>query len=112
MKALASLYIRTHLPEPSLLADAVSIKISSTCLYTCLMNSSIVSMGEIFRILPKFGILRQKVSLKMLNLADYYIFIDLYLIYIKKIDHLNFKVLILYMYTASFKIRFDFLNAR
>ena len=39
----------------------------------------------------------------MLNLADYYSFSDLFSVYRKTTDHLNFNLLMFYMYTLRFK---------
>ena len=72
-----------------------------------------------FRINPEFRILRltfrrkdfeadfpQKVSLKILNWADYYGFFDLISVYLKTIDHLNLKLLI---FIGKLQVsRFDF----
>ena len=46
----------------------------------------------------------QKVSLKMLNLAEFNSFFDLFSVHLWAIDHLNLKLLTLCRYTASFKI--------
>ena len=55
-------------------------------------------MGESFRIIPEFRILRltfhRKVSLKILNYAASYGVFDLISVYLKTIDHLNLKLLI------------------
>ena len=46
-------------------------------------------MGESFRIIPEFRILRLKVRLKMLNLADYNNISHLRSLSLVTIDHLN-----------------------
>ena len=56
---------------------------------------------NVFRIIPEFRILRltfhRKSTLKLLNLADYNSFSDLFSVYLKTIDHLN-----LYLVYCSF----------
>ena len=69
---------------------------------------------KVFRIIPEFRILRldfpQKVSLKILNLADSYGFFDLISGYLKTIDHLNLKLLI---FVGILQVsRFDFQKFR
>ena len=61
-----------------------------------------------FRIIPEFRILRlQKVSLKMLNKADFNSFSDIFSVHLRAIDHLNSNLLILCWYTVSYKIWFS-----
>ena len=72
------------------------------------------SWVKVFRIIPEFRILRLtfcvKVSLKFLNSADSYGFFDLILLYLKTIDHLNFKLLIFIGILQV--LRFDFQKFR
>ena len=75
-----------------------------------LKQSKILTLSwvKVYRIIPESRILRltfqRKVGLKMLNLADYNSFSDLFPVYLKTIDHLNLKLLMFYMHTESFKI--------
>ena len=55
---------------------------------------------KVFRIIPEFW----KVSLKMLNYADYLSFPDIFLVNTKTIDHLNLKIVSICRQIASFKI--------
>ena len=52
----------------------------------------------------------QKVSLKILNLADYNSFSGFLIVYLKTIDHLNMKLLLFYRHNA--RLRFKFLKFR
>ena len=46
----------------------------------------------------------QKVSLKILNSADYNSFSDLFAVYVRTIDHINLNFLIFHRHPAGFKI--------
>ena len=67
-----------------------------------------ITWVKVFRIIPEFRIL-WKVSLKMLNLADYNSISHLLSVSPKAIGHLNCKMLIFCRYNASFEIQ-DFQN--
>ena len=61
---------------------------------------------KIFRIIPEFRILRLtfwKVSLKMLNKANYNSFSDVFSVCLKTIDALNLKLFLVCMHAACFK---------
>ena len=70
---------------------------------------------KVFRIIPEFRILRltfhrNKISLKFLNCADANRLFDLFSVYLKKIDHLNLKLLI---FVGILQVlRFDFKKYR
>ena len=51
-----------------------------------------ITRVKVFMIIPKFRILRQKVSLEMLNQRDHNSFSDLFSVCLRTFDHLNLKL--------------------
>ena len=86
-------------------------------MYTFLLdetNFSFVCLNitwvKVFRIIPEVRVLRKKVSLKILNQADYNSFPDIFSVYLKRIGCLNLKLLI---FVGILQVlRFEFLKVR